>query len=78
MLLLGMTSWMLHGTACMLTSMVSNQAISALQTGFRTPEIVAILACYVLSIGSTASLSSLQLLLAPLDEAEALARLAPP
>ena len=59
MLLLGMTSWMLHGTACMLTSMVSTSAISALQTGFRTPEIIAILACYLLSIGSSASLSSL-------------------
>ena len=31
MLLLGASSWMLHGTACMLTSMISTSAISALQ-----------------------------------------------
>ena len=52
---LGVSSWMLHGTACMLASMVNTSAISALQTGFRTPELLAIIACYYLNIGSTAS-----------------------
>jgi hypothetical protein len=55
---LGVSSWMLHGTACMLASMVSTSAISALQTGFRTPELLAIVACYYLDIGSTATRST--------------------
>ena len=57
---LGVSSWMLHGTACMLASMVSTSAISALQTGFRTPELLAIIACYYLNIGSTASPASIR------------------
>ncbi|KAH8059308.1 hypothetical protein JL720_13868 [Aureococcus anophagefferens] len=57
---LGVSSWMLHGTACMLASMVSTSAISALQTGFRTPELLAIVACYYLNIGSTASPASIR------------------
>ena len=61
MAVLGVSSWMLHGTACMLASMCSKAgAISALQTGFRTPEILAILACYSLDIGSRASQDSLR------------------
>lgn len=61
MAILGVSSWMLHGTACMLASMTSNSAISALQTGFRTPEILAIVACYYLEIGSTASETSIRI-----------------
>mmetsp|Transcript_17593 Transcript_17593/g.55012 ORF Transcript_17593/g.55012 Transcript_17593/m.55012 type:complete len:450 (-) Transcript_17593:1784-3133(-) len=61
MAVLGVSSWMLHGTACMLASMTSTGAISALQTGFRTPEIIAVLACYYLDIGSEASRDSLRL-----------------
>ena len=52
---LGVTSWTLHGTACQLASMCSTSSISALQTGFRTPEILAIVACYYLDIGVSAS-----------------------
>ena len=58
---LGVSSWMLHGTACMLASMVSTSAISALQTGFRTPELLAIIACYYLDIGSTATPGSIRI-----------------
>lgn len=61
MAVLGVCTWMLHGTACMLASMTSTSAISALQTGFRTPEVFALAACYFLRIGSTASESALRL-----------------
>lgn len=61
MAILGVSSWMLHGTACMLASMTSTSAISALQTGFRTPEILAIIACYYLDIGSTASETAIRI-----------------
>jgi hypothetical protein len=36
---LGVSSWMLHGTACMLASMVSTSAISALHRAAKESEI---------------------------------------
>lgn len=50
-LILGVCGWLSHGSATMLASMHSNAAIAYLQTGFRCPEIYALLAVAVFSLG---------------------------
>jgi len=50
--ILGIFSWLCHGTASMLASMYPATAIAYLQTGFRCPEIYTIVIVAALNIGS--------------------------
>ena len=51
-MVLGIFSWLCHGTASMLASMYPAMAIAYLQTGFRCPEIYTIAIVAALNIGS--------------------------
>ena len=55
MFLMGCTSWSVHGAASQLASMIAPGAINALQTGFRCPEIFALICVLALGIGATAT-----------------------
>lgn len=59
--LLGISSWLCHGTATMYASMFPKAAIAYLQIGFRTPELYAIAADHFLDLGMDADLNSLSL-----------------
>jgi hypothetical protein len=59
--LLGICSWLLHGSASMLAAMFPKAVIAYLQIGFRCPELYAMAMDYSLSIGSTASHISLEI-----------------
>ena len=58
---LGIFSWLCHGTASMLASMYPATAIAYLQTGFRCPEIYTIAIVAALNIGSHPSNQDLDL-----------------
>ncbi len=57
--LLGVSSWMCHGTASMMASMYPRAVIAYLQIGFRCPEIYIISANSFLNLGKDASIANL-------------------
>jgi len=59
--LLGMTSWLCHGTATMYASLFPRAAVAYLQIGFRCPELFAIVADHYLDLGRDATTEHLDL-----------------
>ena len=59
--LLGISSWLCHGTATMYASLFPATAIAFLQIGFRSPEIYVITADHYLDLGKAATADSLNL-----------------
>jgi len=59
--LLGMASWLCHGTATMYASLFPRAAVAYLQIGFRCPELFAIVADHFLDLGMDATAQSLDL-----------------
>ena len=59
--LLGISSWLCHGTATMYASLFPATAIAFLQIGFRSPEIFVITADHYLDLGKAATADSLNL-----------------
>lgn len=60
-MLLGISSWLCHGTATMYASLFPATAIAFLQIGFRSPELYAITADHYLDLGKAATTDSLYL-----------------
>lgn len=58
-LLLGISSWMCHGTATMMASMYPKEVIAYLQIGFRCPELYLLIAYATLSLNKDVTVSNL-------------------